>query len=71
MKKKEIFLKLIYSIKTNMITSFFSKYLGKFLRNDTKCVLSRVVSGALSGALKVAHLRAMTIQGVFSHNPCK
>ena len=64
-QKKEIFVKLIYSIKTNLITSFFSKFLVKFLRNSIKYVVSRVVSGALSGALKVALLPAMTIQSTF------
>ena len=42
-----------------------------FLRNSTKCILSRAVSGALLGALKVALLRAMTIQVVFSDDPWK
>ena len=65
MQKKEIFVKLIYSIKTNLITSFFSKFLVKFLRNSIKYVVSRVVSGALSGALKVALLTVMTIQSAF------
>ena len=54
MQKKEIFVRLIYSIKTNLINSFFSKILVKFLRNSIKYVVSRVVSGALLGALKVA-----------------
>ena len=65
MQKKEIFVKLIYSIKTNLITSFFSKFLVKFWRISAKYVVSRVVSGALSGALKVALLTAMTIQSAF------
>ena len=56
MQKKEIFVKLIYSIKTNLITSFFSKFLVKFLRSSIKYVDSREVSGAL----KVALLRSMT-----------
>ena len=34
--KKETFVKLIYSIKTNLIANFFSKYLVKFLRNSIK-----------------------------------
>ena len=63
--KKKIFVKFIYSIKTNLITSFFSKYLVKFLRNSIKYVVSRVVLGTFSGALKVALLRAMTIQSAF------
>ena len=65
MQKKEIFVKLIYSIKTNLITSFFSKFLVTFWRNSAKEVVSRVVSGALSSALKVALLTAMTIQSAF------
>ena len=65
MQKKEIFVKLIYSIKTNLINSFFSKFLVKFLRNGIKHVVSRVVSGVLSGALKVALLASMTIQSAF------
>ena len=64
-RKKEIFVKLIYSIKTNLITSFFSKFLVKFLRNSIKYVVSRVVPGALLGPLKVALLTAMTIQSEF------
>ena len=58
--------KLIYSIKTYMIISFFSKVLVKFLRNILRYVVSRAVSGALSVALKVALLRAMAIQSAFS-----
>ena len=58
--------KLIYSIKTNTIMSFYSKCLVKFLRNSIKSLVSRGVSGALPGALKVALLRAMAIQSVFS-----
>ena len=64
-RKKEIFVKLIYSIKTNLVTSFYSKFLVKFWRNSAKYVVSRVVLGALSGALKVALLTAMTIQSAF------
>ena len=59
-KKKEIFVKLVYSIKIKLI-----KFLVKVLRNRIKHVVSRVVSGELSGALKVALLRAMTIQSAF------
>ena len=62
MQKKEIFVKLIYSIKTNMITSFFSKFLVKFLRNSINYVVFRAVSGALNVSL----LRVMTIQSAFS-----
>ena len=57
MQKKEIFVKLIYYIKTNLINSFFSKCLVKILRNSIKYVVLRVVSGAFSGALKVALLK--------------
>ena len=71
MQKKEIFIKLNYSIKTSMITSFFSEFLVKFLRNSIKYVLSRAVSGALPGVRKVALLRAMAVQGIFSDDPCK
>ena len=65
MQKKELFVNLIYSIKTNLIGSFFSKFLVKFLRNSIKYVVPRVVSGSLSDALKVPFLRAMTIQSAF------
>ena len=65
MQKKEIFVKLIYSIKTNLISSFFSIFLVKFWRNSAKYIVSRVASAALLGALKVAHLTAMTIQSAF------
>ena len=61
-RKKEICVKLIYSIKTNTIISFFSKFLVKFLRNSIKYAVSRVVLGALSGALRVALLRAMALK---------
>ena len=65
MQKKEILVKLINSIKTNLISSFFSKFLVMFLRNSVKYVVLRVVSGALSVALKVALLTVMTIQSAF------
>ena len=65
MQKKEIFVKLIYSIKTNLIISFVSKFLVKFLKYSIKYVVSRVVSDALSGALKVTFLTVMTIQSAF------
>ena len=64
-QKKEIFVKLIYSIKTNLINSFFSKFLVRFWRNSAKYVVFRVVSGALLGALKVALLTSMTVQSAF------
>ena len=65
-KKKEMCVKLIYSIKTNTIIGFFSKFLVEFLRNSIKYVVSRAVSVALSGTLKVALLRATAIQSAFS-----
>ena len=49
--KKEMCVKLIYSIKANTIISFFSKFLVKFLTNSIKYVVSRAVSGALKVAL--------------------
>ena len=51
-RKKKMCVKLIYSIKTNTIISFFSKCLITFLRNSIKYVVSIAVLGALSGALK-------------------
>ena len=41
------FVKLIYSIKTNMITSILSKFLFRFLKNSIKYVVSRGVAVAL------------------------
>ena len=70
-RKKEMCVKLIYSIKTNTIISFFSKFLVKFLRNSIKYVVSRAVLGALSGTLKVTLLRAMAIQSAFSDDSFK
>ena len=64
--REKICVKLIYSIKTNTIISFFSKFLVKFLRNSIKYVVSRAVLGALSGGLKVSLLRVMAIQSAFS-----
>ena len=66
--KKKMCVKLIYSIKTNTIISFFSKFLVKFLRNSIKYEVLRAVSGAFLGALKVALLRAMAIQSAFSND---
>ena len=63
--RKKIFVKLIYSIKTNLITSFFSNFLVKFLNNSIKYVVSRAVSGAVWAKLKVALLKSITIQGAF------
>ena len=68
---KKMCVKLIYSIKTNMIISFLSKFLVKFLRNSIKYVVLRAVLGALSGALKFALLRAMDIQSAFSDDSFK
>ena len=70
-RKKKMGVKLIYSIKTYTIISFFSKFLVKFLRNSIKYVVLRAVSGALSGALKFALLRAMAIQSAFSDDSFK
>ena len=66
-RKKKMCVKLIYSIKTSTIISFFSKFLVKFFRNSIKYVVSR----AVSGALKVALLRAMAIQSAFSDDSFK
>ena len=66
-RKKKMCVKLIYSIKTNTIISFFSKVLVNFLRNSIKYVVSR----AVSGPLKVALLRAMAIQAAFSDDSFK
>ena len=49
---EKICIKLVYSIKTNTIISFFT-FLVKFLRNSIKYVVPRAVLGALLGALKV------------------
>ena len=65
--RKKICLKLIYSIKTNTIISFLSKFLVKFLSNSIKYVVSR----AVPGALKVTLLRAMAIQNAFSDDSFK
>ena len=69
--RKKICGKLIYSIKTNTIITFFSEFLVKFLRNSVKYVISRAVSGAISGALKAAPLRAMATQSAFSDDSFK
>ena len=55
-----------------MITSFFFKFLVKFLR-DTKIkyVVLRAGSDALSGALNVALLRAITVQSAFLDDAAK
>ena len=62
MQKKVILVKLIYSIKTNMITSIFPKFLVRFLRNNIKYVVSR----AVSRALMVSVLRATTFRSTFT-----
>ena len=64
--EKKIFVKLIYSIKTNMITSYFSNFLVKFLRNSINYVVFGAVWRVVSDPLKVTLLRAMTIQSTFS-----
>ena len=72
MQKKEIFEKLIYSIETNMITSFFSKFSFKFLTNSIKYVVSRAISGALnrsshqSCSARKGVLKAPVPQSLFS-----
>ena len=66
-RKKKMCVKLIYSIKTNTIISFFSKFLVKFLRNSIKYVVLR----AVSSALKVSLLKAMVIQSAFSDDSFK
>ena len=53
-RKSKMYVKLIYSIKTNIIINFFSEYLVKFLRNCVKYVVSRVVLDVVLSALKVA-----------------
>ena len=70
-RKNKICAKLIYSTKTNLIISFFSKVLVNFLRNSIKYEVLRVILGALSAALKVTLLRAMTIQSAFSDDSIK
>ena len=65
-QEQKICLKLIYSIKANTIINFFSKCFVTFLKNSIKYVASRALSGAISGVLKVALLRAMAIQSTFS-----
>ena len=54
-----------------MITSLFSKFLAKILRSSIKYIVSREVLGELSGALKVALLRAVIIQSAFLDDSCK
>ena len=49
----------------------FLQILVKFLRNSIKDVVSRGVSGALSGALKIARLRPVAIQSTFSDDSLK
>ena len=70
-KQENICVKLIYSIKTNTIISFLSKFLVNFFRNSIKDAVSRAVPDALSGALKVALLRATAIQSTFSGDSFK
>ena len=55
-----------------MITSFFFKFLVKFLRDiKIKYVVLRAGSDALSGALNVALLRAITVQSAFLDDAAK
>ena len=65
-----MYVKLIYSIKTNTIISFFSHIFSQVL-NSIKYVVSRAAPGAVSGALKVAFLRAMANQSAFSDDSFK
>ena len=66
---KKIPVKLIYSIKTNFITSFLSKFLVTLLRNSIKYVVFKAASGALSGALKVSLLRTLTVTAYYKIIP--
>ena len=66
-RKKKRCVKLIYSIKTNTIISFVSKFLVKFFRKSIKYAVLRAVSGALNVAL----LRAMAIHSAFSDDSFK
>ena len=50
---------MIYFVKTNLTTSFFSKILVEFLSNSIIYVVSRSVSSALSDAIKVTLLRTV------------
>ena len=43
----------MYSIKTNLINSFFSKFFVKFLRNSIKYTVSEVVLGRLWGPMTI------------------
>ena len=70
-QKRNIFVKLIYSIKTNMISNILSKFLAKVLRNSIKYVVPREGLGGLSGVLKVDFLRAMAIQSAFADDSFK
>ena len=45
---------------------FFSIFLVKFLRNNIKQVVSSAAFGAPLGAIKIAILKAMTVQRAFS-----
>ena len=50
---------MIYFVKTNLTTSFFSKFLVEFLSSSIIYVVSRSVSSALSDAIKVTLLRTV------------
>ena len=56
--RRKLGVKLINSININIITSFFSECLVKFLKNSINYVVSREVSGAVKVALLRALLRA-------------
>ena len=49
-----------------MITSYFSKYLFKFLRNNIEYIVSSAVLGAVSGPPEAALLRVLAIQCAFA-----
>ena len=68
-KKKICKTNLFYQNKHDH--QLFLQILVKFLRNSIKDVVSRGVSGALSGALKIARLRPVTIQSTFSDDSLK
>ena len=60
--KKENICKIDLFHQHKLDHQLFLHFLATFLK---KYVVSRVVSGALLGAIKVALLRAMTVQGAF------
>ena len=56
--RRKLGVKLINSINTNIITSFFSEFLVKFLKNSINYVVSREVLGVVKVALLRTLLRA-------------